>query len=481
MCGIALSFSKGVHREDQFISYMMHKIEHRGYDQALIKNYSKCTVGFNRLAITERYHDQPGKTPLWEVYLNGEIYNYTELGFVGGECEVLAQGFEKEGPEFVKKLNGMFFIVAINGDDVYVFRDRYGIKPIYYFETDKKIFVASEAKAIWAHPDYKFAVNESAQRQWFVFNNVFTEETLFKGIFKFPKGSYWHLNSNEKTKYWTWRFNPQHMDELQATEKLLFLVQQAIKRQTPAEVSVGTCLSGGVDSGIIHALMLDIPSFTVGYKGIDDEREFAESMGTQHYQIVYDRVRNLSETIYHLEDPRLGASWPNYGLCKLASGFVKVLFDGAGADELFGGYSWRYSKDDYYDVVNRTGKQDSYCHALFDVIYPVDTLENRFAFDAEHFLEGVLLVADKMSMAHTIEMRVPFLDNDLVDFALTLPNRLKKDKYILKQAFEGILPDHIIMGKKKGFTSPDWFPGSQNQANKWAHYAFENWEKQFTK
>jgi asparagine synthase (glutamine-hydrolysing) len=219
-------------------------------------------------------------------------------------------------------------------------------------------------------------------------------------------------------------------------------------------------------------------TFTAGFTEGNDERKLAELRGKKHYEVVYNQVRDMPETIFHLEDLRVGASWSNYGLYELASKYVKVLFDGAGADELFGGYSWRYDMTrDYYSIVDRTQQYNQ--REYFKTVYPVDTLENRFKFDADHFLPGVLTVVDKLSMAHTIEVRLPFLDNDLVDFALTLPNKFKRNKNILRDAFKDLLPKQIVYGKKQGFSSPDWFTGPGNQAHKWALAALTEWEKQF--
>lgn len=486
MCGIvAIYYKNNKPLSDTVITTcMLNAMSHRGNDQVLVQHYPSCTVGFRRLAITELGEQQP-KGDNWIVYLNGEIYNYKELGYEGSECSVLSQGFEEHGTDFVKKLNGMFFILAIRGNDVFVFRDRYGIKPIYYYETENIIIVASEIKAIIQHPEYKFKINESAKRQWFVFNNVLTDETLFDGVYKVPKGTMCNLNSGKKKKYWTWEFKPDDkMDFEFAKSQIKHLVKQAVFRQTPQEVKFASCLSGGVDSNIIaHFLDENVPTFTAGFEGWPDERLLANlSKRLSYNEIVFKNIYDLNKTIFHLEDLRVGASWSNYGLYKFISETGhKVCFDGAGADELFGGYNWRYTSKDYYSVVNRTGINDIYCEELFKFIYPNDTLENRFKFDANYFLEAVLLVVDKLSMAHTIEMRLPFLDNDLVDFCLTLPNEFKKNKLILKAAFEDVIHPDIINGPKRGFSSPDWFEGEGNQALKWANAAYSEWEKQFKK
>ena len=264
-----------------------------------------------------------------------------------------------------------------------------------------------------------------------------------------------------------------------AVFKVRELVIKAIEKMVPKEVSWGSCLSGGVDSSIISKISNSPRTFTVGYEGTDDERVAAKlSKGFFHHEIVYSEVKYFDETIYHLEDLRVGASWANYGLYKEASKYVKVILEGTAADELFGGYEWRYSAPDYWNIVNRTGIENEYCRKLYETIEP-HNLKDRFEFDMRYFLEGVLLAVDKVSMAHTVEVRVPFLDNDLVDFCLTLPDKFRRNKMVLKDAFKGIIPDEIITAKKRGFTSPDWIDGEGNQANKWATAAIHKWNEHY--
>jgi len=250
------------------------------------------------------------------------------------------------------------------------------------------------------------------------------------------------------------------------------LVTDSIKRQTPNEVDFGLCLSGGVDSNIIKMNLPKCPAFTARFKGFDVERENAELLDGKQYEILFSEVENLNKTIYHLEDLRVGASWSNYSLYQLASKFVTVLFDGAGSDELFGGYVWRYdmSKNYVSQVLQRTSQSAEYAFT--------DTIENRRLFDVSHFLQGVLIVCDKLSMAHTIEMRVPFLDNELWEFATTLPLDWITGKKILKDAFPE-LPEQIKNAPKRGFSSPDWFDGEGSQADKWANAAFNEWQNIF--
>ncbi len=503
MCGITLQFYKnGRPDSDRGSSVMLNELTHRGKDQVSNHCYTNCKVGFRRLAITDIDTAQPGAwvtnsviiegdgtqwtdRNLWEVWLNGEIYNYKALGFEGSECEVLAQGFGKYGCDFVKQLDGMFVIVAIEkgnsqNPQVYVFTDRWKQKPLYWFETATSIILASECKALIAHPDYHFAVNENAKTQLLTFSNIFTDETLFEGIHRLGGGISWHLNSGKKTKYWCWQYTPIIIDYQEAKEEVRRLVEQAVSSQTPQEVSYGSCLSGGIDSGIITALLGDCKTFTVGYKGQPDERLLAELLGKQQYEIVYDKPRNLQETIYALENPVLGESWMHWQLYELASKFVKVLFDGAGSDELFFSYHWRYSEADYWNVLNRTGIDNHNCRKVFKQVFPVDTLEARRVFDAEHFLGGVLSVVDKLSMNHTIEVRTPFLSNPLVDFVNTLPFEYRENKRILKDAFADLLPPEILNAPKRGFSTPkNWIHGEHNQARNWVEKSLNIWEEMF--
>lgn len=489
MCGIVAVIYKTNEPSLQNMEHMAGEQSHRGREPFIYSRYGDgcrtvCDVVFNRLAITDIPSPQPGKAHGWDVYLNGEIYNYKELGYCGTECEVIAQGINKHGSEFINRLNGMFVIFAINGNRVIVARDRWGQKPLYYWKTPDFIVFSSEIKPVLKHKDYRFSVDEKARSQLLTFCNILTHDTLFDGVKKFPKGTYQTFTGGEaghRVKFWSWDFTPQPMEYGEAKQEVRRLVEQSVKRQTPQEVAYGSCLSGGVDSAIIAALAGDVPTFTVGYNGQRDERPLAELSRKLNFQVVFDRVRDLEKTIYHLENPLLGASWMHYALYQMASKFVTVLFDGAGADELFFGYPWRYdNRDDYWHVVNRTGIYYEYCSKVFGEVFPQDTPQARYRFDADHFLESVLLVVDRLSMAHTIEVRCPFLDNDLVDFAQRIPYEYKQEKRILKEAFSDVLPAAVRTGSKKGFTTPPgWIEGRGNQAQSWIQKALQVWQETF--
>ena len=496
MCGIiAIINQHGCGIEDKYNAHkMLNAIEHRGKDQALIDRHSRCVIGYRRLAITDvsthKKSSHSSELPEWHIYLNGEIYNYKNLAAQlaipnATEEQVLEAGFSIYGPEFVRKLNGMFMILAEYDGSVYLFRDRYGIKPGYLTAFDGGILFASEIKSLLAHPSVTAEENPRAVDQWLTFNNVFSADTFFDGIMEFPPAT-WAVIRPASTamamhRYWKWEYNTTPIDYKDAVELTRELVIQAIQRQIPDEVPFGCCLSAGLDSNIILSQLPPCPSFTVGFSYTQDERSLAEKQGGLNFHVVYSNVEFMREAINALEDLKVGASWSNYGLCLLASKFCKVLFDGTGSDELFGGYPWRDDMNKrYFSIVNRTGKQSAEMEALFALIYPADTPENRRAFDAEHFMKAVLQVGDRMSMAHTIEMRVPFLDNDLVDFVLSLPMEYLQGKKLLKDAFAEMISPEILDAPKRGFSSPDWFNiAGSNQAERWATAALKEWKEIF--
>ena len=315
---------------------------------------------------------------------------------------------------------------------------------------------------------------------------------------------------------------------------------EAVERQLVSDVPVGAYLSGGMDSGSIVALAARkvprLQTFTAGFElssveGIEasfDERSAAELMAyankTEHYEQVMNAgdIRwSLPRVVWHLEDLRLGMSYPNYYIARLASKFVKVCLSGAGGDELFGGYPWRYYRvfrsldkqhflENYYGFwqrlttaeernrLFRSGAEDEQeMFKVFSRVFadgeglafgsPEEQISSSLYFECKTFLAGLLLVGDKLAMANGLEERFPFLDNALVDFAMRLPVGLKladlqhmlhvdedavKKKLFAQDAFQGgksclrqamahIVPPEIMQRKKQGFSSPEasWYRG----------------------
>ena len=408
---------------------------------------------------------------------------------------------------------------------------------------------SSEIKSILEYPDIKVEVSNSALNQYFTFQNIFTDETLFRNIKLLPPANYLNLclikNNLKQQQYWDFNYKEDIniKSENDYIDELTHLLSQSVNRQLMSDVEIGSYLSGGMDSGSITSIasqQIDyLKTFTCGFdlssaSGLElafDERKKAEFLSnqfkTEHYDIVLkagDMERVMDKLIWHLEDPRVGQSYPNYYVSKLASKFVKVVLSGAGGDELFAGYPWRYYSslnyeshieyvDNYYAYWQRlvsdeqkdkfflnkriNGASNNLSKNIFYEVFKNRSFKNEtlnkkinqsLYFEAKTFLHGLLIVEDKLSMANSLETRVPFLDNDLVDFAMAVPLKYKlnnispekiidendlgnkTDKYIsqtndgkiiLRKSLKKFIPRSYTEGKKQGFSAPDasWFKG----------------------
>ena len=541
------------------LKMMSDKISHRGPDGEGFYLKDHIGLAHKRLAILDvsQLGAQPmaSKDGTWIISFNGCIYNFLELKqdllskghiFVSKtDTEVISEGLSEYGPVFFERLNGMFAIAAWNTKEetLYLSRDRYGIKPLYYWFNGKTLVFSSEIKSIIAHPDYKIGVDYDALNQYFTFQNVFTYNTLFKGIIMLPPANTVKVSSLSDgvchNSWWDFNFtepdNKMSFEDATALTKDYF--ERAVARQMISDVPVGSYLSGGMDSGSITAVaskhVKRLTTFTAGFDmsevtGVEsnyDERRDAELMAnhfkTEHYEQVInagDLSWSLPRLVWHLEDLRVGMSYPNYYISRLASKFVKVCLQGTGGDELYGGYPWRYYRvyksinqteffDNYYGFWQRLVMDDqknklfndstfskiniSAPRDIFERVFtfnnqlrydnPEHHIENSLYFEIKTFLPGLLLVGDKLSMANGLEERFPFLDNDLVDLAQKIPVRHKlgnlenmkrinendfrskshiykefdDGKNVLRKAMMDFLPEKIINRKKQGFSAPD--------------------------
>lgn len=566
MCGIVGVFNlDGKPFRMSKLVHMANQLDHRGPDDEGFYLKNNIALGHKRLSIldTSRKGAQPmtSKDGKWTIVFNGCIYNYKDLKnelkekghyFISSsDTEVIVEGLSAYGPKFFERFNGMFAIGAWNAEEesLYLSRDRFGVKPLYYFFNGKTFVFASEIKAILKYPDYEIDVDLSALNEYFTFQNLFRYNTLFKNIEMLPQANTVKINSltSEIVHHSWWDYNftkpEESMTFEEAKEGTLSLFQQAVERQMVADVDVGSYLSGGMDSGSVTAVAsrhVDrLSTFTCGFdmskvsgrEANFDERRDAELMAnhfkTQHFEQVMNAgdIRwSLPKLVYHLEDLRVGMSYPNYYISRLASKFVKVCLQGTGGDELFGGYPWRYYRvfdslsqaeffDQYYgfwqrmvpdiqkgelftsSVFNQIDLQEP--RKIFERVFtfndnlrydrPEDHIQNSLYFEIKTFLNGLLIVGDKLSMANGLEERFPFLDNDLVELAQKIPvrhklgnlhNEIKKidenlerkkhayreyddGKNVLRKAMHELIPEKIIDRKKQGFSAPDesWYRG----------------------
>ncbi|MBU4287461.1 MAG: asparagine synthase (glutamine-hydrolyzing), partial [Proteobacteria bacterium] len=567
MCGIALIFNlNGEPVSPTLLRRMTDAIAHRGPDSEGFYMDSFVGMGHRRLSIIDLSPagHQPMVTPdgQYAITYNGEVYNFQELRLklesLGHafrsrtDTEVVLHAYVQWGADCLNYLNGMFAFAIWDKtkQKLFMARDRYGIKPLYYTFAGNIFLVASEQKAIITHPAVRKDIDLEALLEYFTFQNIFTEKTLFKGIHLFPAGHYACISLGktshelETQQYWDFDFRePEHpATEEEYVEEVDRLFCQAVNRQLVSDVDVGSYLSGGMDSGSITAIAATqlpyIKTFTCGFdlhsaSGLElgfDEREKAELMSylfkTEHYEMVLkagDMERILPRLAWHLEEPRVGQSYPNFYVAQLASKFLKVILSGTGGDEIFGGYPWRYYRgtvdndfgqfvDNYYrywqrlipnrlihqafqpvwEQVKHVWTRDIF-HNVFkkhkhNLKKPEDYINHSLYFEAKTFLHGLLIVEDKLSMAHSLETRVPFLDNDLVDFATALPVSMKlknlqegfhidenepgnkraqylqktnDGKVLLRRVMERYVPQEITSATKQGFSAPDasWFKG----------------------
>ena len=566
MCGIAGILNlDGAPASESIVTSMADAIIHRGPDGFGHWAEGPAAIGHRRLAIIDL--SELGKQPMhstdgrYVMSYNGEVYNFqelrTELEGLGhafrshSDSEVVLHAWMEWGTKAVLRFNGMFAFAIFDRKEhqLTLVRDRYGIKPLYYAQFGNVFVFGSEQKAILAHPAAKRVLDKAALVEYFTFQNIFTDKTLLQGVHLLPPASIAQISpgtavSLKIARYWDYHFrepeNPASPEEYR--EELDRLMRQAVKRQLVTDVEIGSYLSGGMDSGTLTALgAMEFPyikTFTCGFdmssaSGLElsfDERVKAEAMSakfrTEHYEMVLkagDMERSLDKLAYHIEEPRVGQSYPNFYASKLASKFVKVVLSGAGGDELFGGYPWRYYRavnangfDDYvgqyYQFWNRLVDESDMAamiaplggegsnvnpREIFKNVFehhdnsldrPEDYINHSLYFEAKTFLHGLFVVDDKLSMAHSLETRVPFMDNDLVDFAMRCPvgmklnnlaevvridendpsnkqatyfQKTKDGKQILRDVMRNYIPDEIANSEKQGFSAPDasWFRG----------------------
>ena len=567
MCGIAGILARpGQVVHEGILKLMGEAIAHRGPDDHGTHVDGPAGLASRRLAvidITPAGH-QPMATRdgrLTIVY-NGELYNFrelaTELGRRGhrfrshSDTEVVLHAYLEWGARCVERFNGMFALAVWDRVEgrLFLARDRYGVKPLYWTRAGDELLFGSEIKSFLQHPGFRARLSLEHLKEYFTFQNLFSDGTLFDGVRMFPAGCHATLRPGDAApqpvRYWDWDFAEPDGDgalsDADYRDELDRLFRQAVKRQLVSDVPVGSHLSGGIDSGSLTAVAArELPylaTFTVGFdmtssSGLEmgqDERVKAEAMSylfkTEHFESVLkagDMERCLPSLVWHLEDLRVGQSYPNWYVSRLASKFVTVVLSGSGGDELFAGYPWRYYRavvnadfDDYaakyygfWDrlVPNRAMPalfrphvwervQDVRTEDIFREQFPggraprtpEDYVNHSLYLEAKTFLHGLLVVEDKLSMAHSLESRVPFLDNDLVDFAMRVPVRLKlrdldrvvkhdenepgpksdrffartrDGKLILRQVMSRHVSDTVTERVKQGFSGPDasWFRG----------------------
>lgn len=455
------------------------------------------------------------------VVYNGEIYNYRELkqrlraeGYrftTDGDTEVLLKAYHAWGLDFVEKLNGMFAfaIWERHSGRMVLGRDRLGIKPLYYERTPTRFRFASSLPAILAAGDVDTRIDPVALHHYMTFHAVVpAPHTILQGVRKLPPATVMVVERDGRTtqrRYWEPVFNP-HPDDAGLSEgdwrqRILEALRTSVRRRLIADVPVGVLLSGGLDSSLIVGLLAEsgqsgLNTFSIGFESVNGEAgdEFqysdiiAERFGTAHHRIVVPAERTLGSLrrcIDAMSEPMVSHDAIGfYLLSEEVARHVKVVQSGQGADEVFAGYHWY---PPMMAVTQSDEAVNAYAAAFFDrehaeyarAVHP-RLVEQDYsqAFVAEHFARAgadraidkalrldttVMLVddpvkrVDNMTMGHSLEARVPFLDHELVELAARCPAELKVadgGKGVLKAAARQVIPAAVIDRPKGYFPVP---------------------------
>jgi len=520
------------------------KLSHRGPDYCGIVQKERLFFAHQRLSIldTHKRSHQPLKHQNILVSFNGEIYNFKELKkelkyefHTQSDSEVIIAAYLKWGVDFVQHLRGMFAIALLDGETLYLFRDRLGKKPLFYFHPKKTSFIfASELKGLVPFLKKK-EMDDDALMSYLSFLTPTPPFTFFKGIKKLAAGEYLTYKDEKvevKRYYDALNAVPNiivNRDE--AISKLEAVLEESMELRLNADVPMAALLSGGIDSATINYYAkkqgLDIPTYTLGYKEFSkyDERANAASsaafLGVKNTQVEIDETAfmNATESVFESMDEPLNdqAAIPLYLLFeKIKSDGYKVVMSGEGSDELFLGYrqyfeyldieaagnlahknwlkkyfranfsmnrEWEWYKRVFDDTLLFRTSGDKFTDLQKNNLMRRNVKDNqslkylqsyrdRFEssahtdesmwysyidlniFQAEHFLTKL----DRVSMAHSIESRTPFLDHKLVDTVFSLSPKLRYEdgvtKALLKEIMKPKLSEEILQRKKKGFANP---------------------------
>lgn len=520
MCGIITIVGKTPSKTPPNIDAMLASLARRGPDDHGTLSFPSCTLGQTRLSIIDLsggHQPMRDNTRDMAITFNGEIYNYRELkkelegkGYVfssHSDTEVILKAYQEYGDECPKHLDGMFAFVIWDNEDERLFmaRDRFGKKPLYYaFDDDKNLLIASEIKALFPSGRIKGIVDYGVIDNYLTLMYIPPWKTVYKNISVIPPASFAIFKDGELKieKYWQLEKKDSPTTYSEAKEKVRALLTKSVEKRMIADVEIGSFLSGGVDSTLVTALAQSfsntpIKTFAVGYQDYINELPFAaeaaEKIGTDHHtlQAKDDMVEELHRVMEYFDEPHADSSdFPQHLVSRFAASKVKVALTGDGADELFLGYGWHtkhlnlsYRKHFVEKVFldpfkgflrnisiftqkerrqlwkNKTVVNEDFLseQLLHSKLTPTEKIN---LFDFTTYLPGQLLVkADRMGMMSSIEARSPFLDHHLAEFAYNLPSEYKLTekqggKIILKDILSEYMPREFVYRRKQGFGAP---------------------------
>ena len=507
MCGIAGILNQS---DEHVVMKMAQSVAQRGPDGLDLLTMDNGSLGASRLAIL----GDPNASAIFydaetnmAIMLNGEIYNIgalrKDLARAGGvfhtdlESEVVLELYRRQGLDFAKRLQGMFAIAILDGNQLILARDRFGIKPLYYADIGHRVLFGSEIKAILAHPEFTAKLYLPALEEINAFGYVYSlDKTLFDGIIQVEPGTVAVFSEGQQAlrRFWqapqaSYFDQERHLDFSSAVSGLRNLIIETVELLlSHGNHPIGIYLSGGIDSTILTLVARTILGYPVTTFTLADSsetadllaaREVAKELGTRHIErrvTVNDYFNSLNHFVQHYEAVVAGGVFDIHGgvafhlLSEMVSDHVKVALSGEGADELFGGYYWIYTHPlgfadrikNRLEEMNTNGER---VRRIVNNLFPFPENEHvyrRNVFDAlirgglaNYHLQSV----DRSSGAFGFEIRPAYLFDDLAAFALNLPIEYKVPnkqvtKWILKEAFkpefEKLGLDWVVTRLKEG-------------------------------
>ena len=552
MCGIAgiVNYKEDISNDYYIIKNMTKTLTKRGPDEDGLYFSKHANLGHRRLSIIDI---ENGKQPMsfrvdevtYTIVYNGQLYNTKELrevlksnGFIfkgHSDTEVLLKAYVFYGKDICKYLNGIFAFAIWNDKkgEIFIARDHFGIKPLYYTFSENNLIFGSEVKVLLQHPKVEKAIDKTGVAELFGIGPSHSPGVSpFRGIEELEPAHFLVYNKDgiRKERYWEIE-TKEHTDDLETTcEKLRFLLKDSIERQLVSDVPIGTLLSGGLDSSIISKYASDyykekygkkLDTFSVDY--VDQDKNFVKSdfqpntdnyyidimvnyLDTNHHRIVLD----TPELVDGLEDALIARDFP--GMADVDSSYllffkevkkdITVALSGECADEIFGGYPWYFREDalnsntfpwsialeERQNLLNpnisnevsiKEYVKEKYEQELEKVkCLETDTEDNKLHrkliyLTSNWFMQTLLDRTDRMCMYNGFEVRVPFCDYRIVEYAWNIPWEMKaykgREKGLLRYAMEGLLPEEIIYRKKSPYPkthNPNYLKVVKNKLSK---------------
>lgn len=558
MCGISGILRRDLKTVDVGeIVKINETLFHRGPDYGQVQLFDHVALGHRRLSIIDLSNEanQPmfSKDNRYVIVFNGEVYNFKEIkqellannfSFItSSDTEVVLNAYIHYGVKCFEMFNGMFALAIFDKftKQLVLARDQFGVKPLYYYWGEDVFIFGSEIKAILSHENLrKDGVNSQALAEYLWFGNPMGDNTIYKNIVELDGGCY--MEVSETSKIIKRYFDINKIAQIKPTEEVAIkeikrLFEESVQRHLVSDVPVGVLLSGGIDSSAITAFASKhydrkLTTFSVAFdfaqgpNELDRAAEIAKMYNTDHHEVHIsgNDVIDVIEELVAAHDEPFGdaADIPLYLLTRKLSNTIKVVLQGDGGDEFFGGYSryktlqnadlwskfswmsgvvkgfgikntkalrfqrfldaishrdksvrnallltmesehnhpFRILNNKILQDLNGTDPFKRYKEVYSNFSKEIDPIQALFYTDTQIILKDTFFEkVDKSTMASSIEVRVPFLDKCLTEYMLSLPASLKVkngvQKYLLKKALEGTVPNNILYGKKTGFSVP---------------------------